>query len=163
MRNMTNKYIQIVENVLGPTEELLEIILQKTLVSKPIVVAITNLRLIVCKPKLISIRYEDYNWRNVLKVRLKEKVLSSSIEFDLVGDETLEKWLENSMQILIKDKTVRFDSLPKKEARRFYGITSEKVQYAYDLRKNEKLKRQYGRLGPWGRFAPDQQDQEMPD
>jgi len=158
---MTDKYAEIVENILGPNEEILEITLQKTLASKPIIVAITNLRLIICKPKLIGIRYKDYEWRNVLKLRLQEKVLSSSIEFDLVADETLERWLENPVQILVKVKTVKFDSLPKKEARRFYGSANEKVRYAYNLRQSEKVKRQYARLGSWGRFAPEQHEQEI--
>ncbi|GAH58638.1 unnamed protein product, partial [marine sediment metagenome] len=42
---MADKYVEIVENILGPNEEILEITLQKTLASKPIIVAITNLRL----------------------------------------------------------------------------------------------------------------------
>lgn len=40
---MADKYVEIVENILGPKEEMLEIILQKTLASEPIIVAITNL------------------------------------------------------------------------------------------------------------------------
>lgn len=97
----------------------------------------------------------------MLKLRLQEKVLSSSIEFDLVADDTLERWLENSVEILIKDKIVKFDSLPKKEARRLYGSANEKVRYAYNLRQSEKVKRQYARLGSWGRFAPEQHEQEI--
>jgi len=97
----------------------------------------------------------------VLKLQLQEKVQSTSMEFDLVADETLERWLENPVQILVKVKTVKFDSLSKKEARRFYGSANEKVRYAYNLRQSEKVKRQYARLGSWGRFAPEQHEQEI--
>jgi DNA-directed RNA polymerase subunit RPC12/RpoP len=100
-----------VSQVLTKEERIAYIAVQ----SKPVInvtpdaVVLTNRRFIVYRPKVLGrVDFEDYIWRDLADVRLKEGILGATI----------------TLQTLCGQK-VEMDYLPKPQARRVYAIAQE--------------------------------------
>lgn len=77
----------------------------------------TNKRLIYYKPKSSGLKLEQYSWRDVDKISIKEGLITDEIEFEVRGDHEIE--LEDISRI---------------DVREMYAIAMELKENAYDNR-----------------------------
>jgi hypothetical protein len=111
--------------ILTSDEEVLYIAVQK----KPVVnvspdsVLLTNRRMVICRPKLLGgFEFEDYLWRDIGDVHLKEGLIGATLTVTTVAGK----------QLII-------DYLPKAQARRAYSISQEMEEKVLEERRRRDL------------------------
>ena len=98
----------------------------------PECVALTNKRVIFCRPKNLglSLEFQDYVWKDVVNCHLKEGILGS--EFTLVT--TI-------------GQTNKIDYLPKTQARKLYTMAQEQEEVQRELRRQMALEEKRAAAG----------------
>ncbi len=89
----------------------------------PDAVALTNKRIIFCRPKNLGFSFEfaDYVWKDVLDCKLKEELLGAIFSINSTkGSDSL-------------------DYLPKAQARRLYALAQEQEEIQRELRRQMEL------------------------
>jgi len=111
--------------ILTSDEEVLYIAVQK----KPVVnvspdsVLLTNRRMVICRPKLLGgFEFEDYLWRDIGDVHLKEGLIGATLTITTVAA-----------------KQLTIDYLPKAQARRAYSISQEMEEKVIEERRRRDL------------------------
>ena len=111
--------------ILTTNEEVRYIAVQK----KPVVnvspdsVLLTNKRIVICKPRLLGgFEFEDYIWRDVGSVHLKEGLMGSTLSVKTVAN-----------------KQIVVDYLPKAQARKTYSIAQEMEERVREERRQHDL------------------------
>lgn len=105
-------------------EDIQYIAIQK----KPIVtiapdaVLLTNKRVIVFRPKLMGMSFEDFQWRDVQDIHVKEGLLGATFSVQSVGG-----------------KRIEVDYLPKAQARKLYRFGQEIEEQVRHLRRQLDL------------------------
>lgn len=120
------KVVSKINGILMSGEEVEYIAVQK----KPAVnispesVALTNKRIIFCKPKNLgfSMEFQDYIWKDILDCHLKEGILGSEFTLKTV------KGISNSV-----------DYLPKNQARKLYIVAQEQEEIQKEVRRQRDL------------------------
>ncbi len=77
----------------------------------------TNKRLIYYKPKPSGVKLEQYGWRDVKKISIKEGHITGEIEFEMIGDHEIE-----------------FEDIPKSDIQEMQAIATELKDNAYSGR-----------------------------
>lgn len=90
----------------------------------PDCIALTNRRIIFCRPKNfgLSMDFQDYNWVDVADCHIKEGIIGSTFMMKTVGN------LNNMM-----------DYLPKNQARRLYQFAQEVEERMRGVRREKNL------------------------
>ncbi len=115
-----SKIVTKAKGLLTSGEDFLYVAIQK----KPIItispdsILLTNKRFMIVRPKLLSMTFSDYQWREVSDVHLSEQILTSTISCKVTNGES----------ILI-------DSIPKKQAKRIYTISQEMEEKMFEHRR----------------------------
>lgn len=98
---------------------------------KPDAVVLTNRRFIVYHRKLLGrADFEDYIWRDLADVRLKEGLLRATITFQATNG-----------------RTVELDHLPKAQARRVYAIAQEMEERVREERRLREMEEKRAAAG----------------
>lgn len=105
--------------------------------SKPLVnvapdaVVLTNRRFIVYRPKLLGrVDFEDYIWRDLADVRLKEGIMGATIVLQSTNG-----------------RKVEMDYLPKPQARRIYSIAQEMEERVREERRLREMEEKRAAAG----------------
>lgn len=88
----------------------------------PDAVLLTNKRVIIFRPKLIGMSFEDFPWRDVQDIHVKEGLLGATFSVQPVGG-----------------KRVEIDSLPKAQARKLYQFGQEMEEQVHHQRRQREL------------------------
>jgi len=90
----------------------------------PDCIALTNKRIIFCKPKNfgLSMDFQDYNWKDVVDCHIKEGILGATFTMTTVRN------FNNMM-----------DYLPKNQARKLYQYAQEKEEEMREYRRQKEL------------------------
>lgn len=114
-----------VSGLLTAGEEVEYIAVQKKPVinTSPDCVALTNKRVIFCRPKNfgLSMEFKDYQWKDVLDIHIKENMLGADFALKTAKGSDL------------------MDYLPKEQARRLYQFGQGKEEEARDYRRQREL------------------------
>jgi hypothetical protein len=120
------KIYQKVSGLLTSGEEIQYIAVQKkpAVNISPDCIALTNKRIIFCRPKNFgfSMDFEDYQWKDVADVHIKEGIL---------GAEFKVKTVRGSITVM--------DYLPKAQARKLYQFGQEKEEENREFRRLRDL------------------------
>ena len=114
------KMVAKAKDLLTSGEQIEYIAVQK----KPLVniapdgILLTNKRLMIVRPKLLGMTFQDYIWRDIGNVHMSEQMLTATITCTVAGGAPL-----------------RIDSIPKKQARKIYGIAQEKEEHVREERR----------------------------
>lgn len=114
-------------------EELRYVAVQKKPVINvlPMCVVLTTRRFIIYKPKLMGqVQFEDYIWRDLRNVQLKEDVVGSTLTLYTVDD-----------------KTLAVGYLPKVQARRVYAIAQEMEEAMLEERRRREMEEKRAAAG----------------
>lgn len=130
--NVTQRVYDRVLQILTRDEEIIYIAVQKPLVSmSPDSVVLTNRRFIIYKPKLLGrVDFEDYIWRNLSDMKLKEGMIHASL----------------SMQTT-QGKTIVVENLPKAQARKLYSFGQEMEEKALEERRLREMEEKRAAAG----------------
>jgi hypothetical protein len=119
--------------ILTSAEEVLYIAVQK----KPVVnvspdsVLLTNKRMVICRPKLLGgFEFEDYIWRDIGTVHLKEGLIGATLTVRTVSN-----------------KELVVDYLPKAQARKTYSIAQEMEEKVREERRQHALEEKRAAAG----------------
>jgi hypothetical protein len=114
------------EGILMSDEELIYIAVQKkpAINLSPDSVAITNKRIIFCRPKNLglSMEFQDFIWRDMKDCNLKENMLGSTLTV---------KTINNISYTL--------DYIPKSQARRVYAFCQEQEEIQNEIRRQREI------------------------
>jgi hypothetical protein len=88
----------------------------------PDAVLLTNKRVIIFRPKLIGMSFEDCPWRDVHDIHIKEGLLGATFSVQRIGG-----------------KRVEVDSLPKAQARKLYQFGQEMEEQVHHQRRQREL------------------------
>ncbi len=88
----------------------------------PDAVLLTNRRVIIFRPKLMGMSFEDCPWRDVHNIHIKEGLLGATFSVQQVGG----KWFQ-------------IDSLPKAQARKLYQFGQEMEEQVHHQRRQRDL------------------------
>lgn len=88
----------------------------------PDAVLLTNKRVIIFRPKLIGMSFEDCPWRDVHDIHVKEGLLGATFSVQRIGG-----------------KRVEVDSLPKAQARKLYQFGQEMEEQVHHQRRQLDL------------------------
>ncbi len=88
----------------------------------PDAVLLTNKRVIIFRPKLIGMSFEDFPWRDVHDVHVKEGLLGATFSVQPIGG-----------------KLVEVNSLPKAQARKLYQFGQEMEEQVHHQRRQRDL------------------------
>jgi Bacterial PH domain/Short C-terminal domain len=90
----------------------------------PDCVALTNKRIIFCRPKNLglSLEFQDYIWKDVADCHLKEEIFGA--EF---------------MVKTVKGQVNKIDYLPKTQARKLYTVAQEQEEVQKEIRRQRDL------------------------
>jgi hypothetical protein len=88
----------------------------------PDAVLLTNKRVIIFRHKLIGMSFEDFPWRDVDDIHVKEGLLGATFSVQTVGG-----------------KRVEVDSLPKAQARKLYQFGQEMEEQVHHQRRQRDL------------------------
>ncbi len=77
----------------------------------------TNKRLIYYKPKSSGVKLEQYGWRDVKKISIKEGHITGEIEFEMIGDHEIES-----------------EDIPRSDIQEMQAIATELKDNAYSYR-----------------------------
>ena len=114
-----------VSSLLTADEEVQYIAVQKKplLNTSPDCVALTNKRVIFCRPKNfgLSMEFKDHQWKDVIDIHIKENMLGADFSIKTTKGSDL------------------MDYLPKDQARRLYQFGQSKEEEARDYRRQRDL------------------------
>lgn len=114
------------EGILMSDEELVYIAVQKkpAINLSPDSVAITNKRIIFCRPKNLglSMEFQDFIWRDMKDSNLKENMLGSTLTIKTVNN-----------------ITYTLDYLPKNQARKVYAYCQEQEEIQHEIRRQREI------------------------
>lgn len=79
---------------------------------------LTNKRLMIVRPKLLGMTFQDYIWRDIGNVHMSEQMLTATITCTVAGGAPL-----------------KIDSIPKNQARKIYSIAQEKEERVREERR----------------------------
>lgn len=98
----------------------------------PDCVALTNKRIIFCRPKSLGLgmEFQDYIWRDIADSHLKENIFGSTF--------SIRTTTNNSNHI---------DYLPKGQARRLYTFAQEQEEVQNDIRRERELEEKRASAG----------------
>jgi len=120
------------KDLLTSGEQIEYIAVQK----KPIVniapdgIILTNKRLMIVRPKLLGMTFQDYIWRDIGNVHMSEQMLTATITCTVAGGTPL-----------------KIDSIPKKQARKIYGIAQEKEERVREERRARDMEEKRAAAG----------------
>lgn len=119
------KLMSKVSGLLTTDEEVQYIAVQKkpVLNTSPDCVALTNKRVIFCRPKNfgLSMEFKDHQWKDVIDIHIKENMLGADFSIKTAKGSDL------------------MDYLPKDQARRLYQFGQAKEEEARDYRRQRDL------------------------
>lgn len=119
------KLMNKVSGLLTADEEVQYIAVQKkpVLNTSPDCVALTNKRVIFCRPKNfgLSMEFKDHQWKNVIDIHIQENMLGADFSIKTTNGSDL------------------MDYLPKDQARRLYQFGQSKEEEARDYRRQRDL------------------------
>lgn len=119
------KLMSKVSGLLTADEEVQYIAVQKkpVLNTSPDCVALTNKRVIFCRPKNfgLSMEFKDHQWKDVIDIHIKENMLGADFSIKTAKGSDL------------------MDYLPKDQARRLYQFGQAKEEEARDYRRQRDL------------------------
>ncbi|MBN1956050.1 MAG: PH domain-containing protein [Anaerolineae bacterium] len=125
-----------VQQILTSGEEISYIAVQKKTLDmignlSPDCVVLTNKRFIIYRPKLLGrVDFEDYIWRDLRDVRLKEGIIGATLSFQTV-----------------KGRTILVESLPKAQARRIYSVAQEMEEAMLEERRAREMEEKRAAAG----------------
>lgn len=107
----------------GETVEYIAVQKKPAVNLSPDCVALTNKRVIFCRPKALglSMEFQDYIWKDVIDCHLKEELLGAVFSV---------KTLKGNNRI---------DYLPKNQARKLYTIAQEQEEIQHEYRRQRDL------------------------
>ena len=100
---------------------------------------LTNKRLMIVRPKLLGMTFQDYIWRDIGNVHMSEQMLTATITCTVAGGTPL-----------------KIDSIPKKQARKIYGIAQEKEERVREERRMRDMEEKRAAAGGITIAAPGQ-------
>ena len=100
---------------------------------------LTNKRLMIVRPKLLGMTFQDYIWRDIGNVHMSEQMLTATITCTVTGGTPL-----------------KIDSIPKKQARKIYGIAQEKEERVREERRARDMEEKRAAAGGITIAAPGQ-------
>lgn len=130
---VVQKVYEKISQLLTRGEELRYIAVQKKPVLNmlPMCLVLTTRRFIIYKPELMGqAQFEDYIWRDLRDVQLKEDVVGSTLTLQTVGD-----------------KTLAVPYLPKAQARRAYAIAQEMEEEMLEERRRREMEEKRAAAG----------------
>lgn len=120
------KIIDKLKGILMSGEELIYIAVQKkpAINISPDYVAITDKRIIFCRPKNLglSMEFQDFIWRDLKDCNLKENMLGATITVKTIHNLTSE-----------------IDYLPKAQARKIYSYCQEQEEIQNEIRRQREI------------------------
>ena len=120
------KVLDKLNGILMTDEELIYIAVQKkpAINISPDSVAITNKRIIFCRPKNLglSMEFQDFIWRDMKDSNLKENMLGSTLTVKTINN-----------------ITYTLDYLPKTQARRVYSYCQEQEEIQNEIRRQREI------------------------
>ena len=135
------KMVAKAKDLLTSGEQIEYIAVQK----KPLVniapdgLLLTNKRLMIVRPKLLGMTFQDYIWRDIGNVHMSEQMLTATITCTVAGGTPL-----------------KIDSIPKKQARKIYGIAQEKEERVREERRMRDMEEKLAADGGITIAAPGQ-------
>jgi hypothetical protein len=135
------KMVTKAKDLLTSGEQIEYIAVQK----KPLVniapdgLLLTNKRLMIVRPKLLGMTFQDYIWRDIGNVHMSEQMLTATITCTVTGGVPL-----------------KIDSIPKKQARKIYGIAQEKEERVREERRMRDMEEKRAAAGGITIAAPGQ-------
>ena len=135
------KMVAKAKDLLTSGEQIEYIAIQK----KPLVniapdgLLLTNKRLMIVRPKLLGMTFQDYIWRYIGNVHMSEQMLTATITCTVTGGAPL-----------------KIDSIPKKQARKIYGIAQEKEERVREERRMRDMEEKRAAAGGITIAAPGQ-------
>ena len=100
---------------------------------------LTNKRLMIVRPKLLGMTFQDYIWRDIGNVHMSEQMLTATITCTVAGGTPL-----------------KIDSIPKKQARKIYGLAQEKEERVREERRMRDMEEKRAAAGGITIAAPGQ-------
>lgn len=120
------KVLDKLNGILMSGEELIYIAVQKkpAINISPDYVAITDKRIIFCRPKNLglSMEFQDFIWRDLKDSNLKENMLGSTLIIKTIHNLTSE-----------------IDYLPKAQARKIYSYCQEQEEIQNEIRRQREI------------------------
>ncbi|SMC46221.1 PH domain-containing protein [Moheibacter sediminis] len=120
------KILDKLNGILMNAEELIYIAVQKkpAINISPDYVAITDKRIIFCRPKNLglSMEFQDFIWRDLKDCNLKENMLGATITVKTIHNLTSE-----------------IDYLPKTQARKIYSYCQEQEEIQNEIRRQREI------------------------
>lgn len=120
------KIIDKLNGILMSDEELIYVAVQKkpAINISPDCVAISNKRIIFCRPKNLglSMEFQDFIWRDLKDCNLKENMLGATITVKTIHNLTSE-----------------IDYLPKSQARKIYSFCQEQEEIQNEIRRDREI------------------------
>lgn len=120
------KVLGKLKGILMNAEELIYIAVQKkpAINISPDYVAITDKRIIFCRPKNLglSMEFQDFIWRDLKDCNLKENMLGATITVKTIHNLTSE-----------------IDYLPKAQARKIYAYCQEQEEIQNEIRRQREI------------------------
>ncbi|MFA7687816.1 MAG: PH domain-containing protein [Moheibacter sp.] len=120
------KVIDKLKGILMNAEELVYIAVQKkpAINISPDYVAITDKRIIFCRPKNLglSMEFQDFIWRDLKDCNLKENMLGATISIKTIHNLASE-----------------IDYLPKAQARKVYAYCQEQEEIQNEIRRQREI------------------------
>lgn len=120
------KVLDKLNGILMSDEELIYIAVQKkpAINISPDYVAITDKRIIFCRPKNLglSMEFQDFIWRDLKDSNLKENMLGSTLTIKTIHNLTSE-----------------IDYLPKAQARKIYSYCQEQEEIQNEIRRQREI------------------------
>lgn len=135
------KMVTKAKDLLTTGEQIEYIAVQK----KPLVniapdgILLTNKRFMIVRPKLLGMTFQDYIWRDIGNVHMSEQMLTATITCTVAGGAPL-----------------KIDSIPKKQARKIYGIAQEKEERVREERRMRDMEEKRAAAGGITIAAPGQ-------
>lgn len=90
----------------------------------PDAIVVTNKRLLIYRPGLMGVTFEDYAWREVYNVHMSEQILGATITCQTTAGRKAE-----------------INHLPKRQARRIYSYAQEIEEWMVKKRRENELER----------------------
>ncbi|WP_292011046.1 PH domain-containing protein [Chryseobacterium sp.] len=128
------KLLERITGLLTSNESVEYIAVQKkpALNLSPDCIALTNRRIIFCKPKTfgLSMDFQDFVWKDVLDCHISEGIMGATFSMKTV-----------------KNFIVMMDYLPKKQARKLYQSAQEKEEEMRSFRREMELENKRAAAG----------------
>ncbi len=129
-QNIQSEIESRVKEILISDESILFIVTQLPIAGiKPDTVVLTNKRFIVYHPGILGAKFDNFQWRDLERVKLNEGLLGAKLSFEAKG------------------QALSLDKLPKPEARRAYSIAQEKEQEAIETRRQRQMQEDSAKAG----------------